>query len=79
MPIRKSGSAALDMAFVASGRSEAYWQRDVSYWDIAAGIILVKESGGFINDLNGGNDYLNKKEILATNSNINTEFIELIQ
>ena len=79
MPIRKSGSAALDMAFVASGRCEAYWQRDINYWDIAAGIILVKESGGFVNDLNGGNDYLSKKEILATNSNINTEFIELIK
>ena len=78
-PIRKSGSAALDMAFVASGRCEAYWQRDVNYWDIAAGIILVKESGGFINDLNGKNDYLSKKEILATNSNINTEFVELIK
>lgn len=79
VPIRKSGSAALDMAFVASGRCEAYWQRDINYWDIAAGIILVKESGGFVNDLNGGNDYLSKKEILATNSNINTEFIELIK
>ncbi len=79
VPIRKSGSAALDMAFVASGRCEAYWQRDINYWDIAAGIILVKESGGFVNDLSGGNDYLSKKEILATNSNINTEFVELIK
>ena len=79
VPIRKSGSAALDMAFVASGRCEAYWQRDINYWDVAAGIILVKESGGFVNDLNGGNDYLSKKEILATNSNINNEFIELIK
>ena len=78
-PIRKSGSAALDLAFVAAGRCEVFWQRDINYWDMAAGIILVKESGGFITDLKGGNNYLNKKEILATNSNINSEFVDLIK
>ena len=78
-PIRKSGSAALDLAFVAAGRCEVFWQKDINYWDMAAGIILVKESGGFITDLKGGNNYLNKKEILATNSNINSEFVDLIK
>ena len=46
--VRKLGSAALDMAYVASGRFDGYWQRELNYWDIAAGIIIVKEAGGFI-------------------------------
>ncbi len=47
-PIRKSGSAALDLAYVAAGRYDGSWQRELNYWDVAAGIILIKESGGFI-------------------------------
>ena len=53
-PIRKLGSASLDMAYVAAGRCDGFWQRNLSYWDIAAGIILVKEAGGFITDFSGG-------------------------
>ena len=52
--VRKSGSAALDIAYVASGRYDGYWHREINYWDIAAGIILVKESGGFVESLNSG-------------------------
>ena len=47
-PVRKFGSAALDMAYVACGRFDGYWQRELNYWDIAAGIIIVKEAGGFV-------------------------------
>ena len=50
-PIRKSGSAALDLDYVAAGRFDGSWQRELKYWDIAAGIIILKESGGFINNL----------------------------
>ena len=50
--IRNSGSAALDMAYVACGRYDAYFQKKVNLWDVAAGIILVKEAGGIINDIN---------------------------
>ena len=46
--VRKLGSAALDMAWVACGRFDGYWQRELNYWDIAAGIIILKEAGGFI-------------------------------
>ena len=46
--LRKFGSAALDMAYVACGRFDGYWQREVNYWDVAAGIIIVRESGGFV-------------------------------
>ena len=78
IPIRKFGSASLDMAYVAAGRCDGYWQRDLSYWDIAAGIILVKESGGFVTDFNGENRYIQNKTILVTNSKINEEMIEVL-
>ena len=78
IPIRKFGSASLDMAYVAAGRCDGYWQRDLSYWDIAAGIILVKESGGFVTDFDGENRYIQNKTILVTNSKINKEMIEVL-
>ena len=77
--IRKSGSAALDLAYVAAGRYDGYWQREINYWDIAAGIILVKESGGFVTDFNGDRKYLENKTILATNGKINNEMIEIFK
>ena len=78
IPVRKFGSASLDMAYVAAGRYDGYWQRDLSYWDIAAGIILVKESGGFVTDFNGENQYIENKTTLVTNSKINKEMIEVL-
>jgi len=79
IPIRKLGSAALDMAYVAAGRCDGFWQRNLNYWDIAAGIILVKESGGFITDFNGENKYIQNKTIIVTNSKINNEMIEVLK
>ena len=78
IPVRKLGSASLDMAYVAAGRYDGYWQRDLSYWDIAAGIILIKESGGFVSDFNGENEYVKNKTILVTNSKIDKEMIEVL-
>ena len=78
IPVRKLGSASLDMAYVAAGRYDGYWQRDLSYWDIAAGIILVKESGGFVSDFNGENEYIKNKTILVTNSKVDKEMIEVL-
>ena len=78
IPIRKLGSAALDMAYVAAGRCDGFWQRNLNYWDIAAGIILVKEAGGFVTDFSGNNRYVENKTILATNSRINKEMIEVL-
>ena len=79
IPIRKMGSASLDMAYVAAGRCDGFWQRNLQYWDIAAGIILVKEAGGFVTDFNGEFDYIENKTILVTNSRINKEMIELLK
>ncbi len=78
-PIRKMGSAALDMAYVAAGRFDGFWQRDLNYWDIAAGIILVKEAGGFVTDFNGEDKFIESKTILVTNSRINKEMIEILK
>ena len=79
VPIRKLGSASLDMAYVAAGRCDGFWQRNLNYWDIAAGIILVKEAGGFVTDFNGENEYIQNKTILATNAKINEEMIEVLK
>jgi len=76
--VRKFGSAALDMAYVACGRFDGYWQRELNYWDIAAGIIIIKEAGGFVDFFEEDANYPLKKNILASNSNINNELKDLI-
>ena len=78
LPIRKYGSAALDIAYVACGRFDGYWQRELNYWDIAAGIIILKEAGGFVDFFEANNEALIKKNILASNSNIHEELSSLI-
>ena len=74
IPIRKSGCAALDMAYVASGRYDGYFQNDLNLWDIAAGIILVKEAGGMINEINLNN--IENLNVIASSININNKFNE---
>ena len=76
--VRKFGSAALDMAYVACGRFDGYWQRELNYWDIAAGIVILKEAGGFIDFFEEDTNLPLKKNILASNSNIHDELEELI-
>ena len=76
--VRKFGSAALDMAYVACGRFDGYWQRELNYWDIAAGIIIIKEAGGFVDFFETDNDAPLKKNILASNSNIHKELSDLV-
>ena len=76
LSIRKSGSAALDMAYVASGRYDGYFQKNLNLWDIAAGIILVKEAGGIVNKI----DLEQKKNISVTaaSSTINQKMLDKI-
>ena len=76
--VRKFGSAALDMAYVACGRFDGYWQRELNYWDIAAGVIILREAGGFIDFFEDDISYPLKKNILASNSNIHEELRTLI-
>ena len=76
--IRKSGSAALDMAYVGAGRYDGYWQKELNYWDIAAGIIIVKESGGFVESKKWEEFGKEKVDIIASNSKIHKELIDLL-
>ncbi len=68
--VRRFGSAALDLAYVAAGRYEGFWEKGIKPWDIAAGIILVREAGGVITDYSGKKDMLSKGEVIAANVDI---------
>ena len=79
IPIRKFGSAALDIANVACGRFDGYWQWELSYWDIAAGIIILKEAGGYIEFLDVNEKNSLKRNIIASNSKIHQELKDAIK
>jgi myo-inositol-1(or 4)-monophosphatase len=77
--LRRYGAATLDLAWVAAGRLDAYWERDLSPWDLAAGSILVREAGGFISDLDGGDAILTKGNVVAGNETMHRELLRLLQ
>jgi myo-inositol-1(or 4)-monophosphatase len=74
--LRRTGSAALDLAYVASGRCEAFFEIGLSPWDIAAGGLLVSEAGGIITDFEGGKNYLSSGDIVAGNEAIHREILK---
>ena len=74
---RKSGSAALDMAYVAAGRYDGYFQNNLNLWDIAAGIVIIKEAGGIINEIDLSKN--NNINIRASNTSINEKMLEKIK
>jgi len=77
--VRRFGSAALDLAFVAAGRFDGYWERGPSKWDVAAGTLLVTEAGGAISDADGGADALNNHSILASNSELHPLILQRLK
>jgi len=77
--IRRSGSAALDLAYVAAGRYDGYWEKGVKPWDVAAGELLVKEAGGLVTDFSGGHDHLKKGEIVAANPKLVQALVKTIK
>jgi myo-inositol-1(or 4)-monophosphatase len=77
--IRRLGSAAIDLAYVAAGRLEGFFEYNLNPWDIAAGILIVKQAGGAVSDFAGGNNVLFGKELCASNGKIQSEMLELIQ
>jgi myo-inositol-1(or 4)-monophosphatase len=77
--VRRFGSAALDLAWVAAGRYDGYWERDLNAWDIAAGLLLVTEAGGKVTDADGGSDALTKGSICAGNLEIHPLLLERLQ
>ncbi len=76
--VRRLGSAAIDLAYVACGRFEGYFEFNLKIWDIAAGILIVQEAGGKVCDFSGGNDYLYGKELLAS-GNLQSPMLEVIR
>jgi myo-inositol-1(or 4)-monophosphatase len=77
--LRRSGAAALDLAWVAAGRFDAYWERSLSPWDMAAGIALVREAGGFVTDLEGREDMIKTGGILAANEDIHRQMLHALK
>ena len=77
--LRRFGAASLDLAWIAAGRFDAYWERDLSPWDMAAGMILVREAGGFVTDLDGGDGIMTKSQIAAGNDTMHHELIRLLR
>ncbi len=77
--VRRTGSCAIDLAFVAAGRFDAYWESGLNAWDLAAGIILVREAGGTITNLNNKSDILGSGSVLATNEALHRPLMNIIK
>ncbi|MCP8894225.1 inositol monophosphatase [Shinella daejeonensis] len=76
--LRRIGSAALDLAYVAAGRFDGFWERDLSSWDMAAGILLIREAGGFVTDLDGRSAMLDSGSIVAGNEQIHKALMDVL-
>ena len=75
--MRRGGSAALDLAYVACGRFDGFWEINLSPWDIAAGALLIREAGGRITDLWGKNHFLESGDVLASNKRIHPALVRI--
>ena len=77
--LRRTGSAAIDLAWAAAGRFDAFWERNLKPWDLAAGIVLVREAGGHVSDLEGGDDMLETGNILVANKQIHKSLLQKLK
>lgn len=77
--IRRAGAASLDMAYVAAGRYDAYWESGLGVWDFAAGVVMVKEAGGFVAPLQQGQNPLTSGAIIATNAQIHDKMVQSLR
>jgi myo-inositol-1(or 4)-monophosphatase len=76
--IRRFGAATLDFAWVAAGRYDGYWEADLKPWDVAAGVLMVREAGGFVTDFRGGDRIAERNEYLAANDVIHSKLHKLV-
>ena len=76
--VRRLGSASLDLAYVAAGRYEGFWEPSLFPWDIAAGLLLVREAGGLVGEIDGGTAVLASGNVLATNQRLNESLRTLL-
>jgi len=77
--LRRLGSAATDLAYVAAGRFEGFYEIGLSPWDVAAGSFLVQQAGGKVTDFNGGDDFIFGKSLVSSNGLVHAEMIEVIR
>ncbi|WP_334127644.1 inositol monophosphatase family protein [Sneathiella sp.] len=77
--VRRFGAASLDLAYVAAGRYDGFWERNLQEWDIAAGIIIAREAGALVSQLDGGEKMLEKGDILATNPGVNSAMLDIFR
>src|SRR5215470_958769 len=77
--LRRFGAAALDLAWVAAGRFDAFWERDLSPWDMAAGLLMVREAGGFATDLDGGDGLFAKRQVIAGNEFLHKALLQVLK
>jgi myo-inositol-1(or 4)-monophosphatase len=77
--VRRAGAAALDLAYVACGRLDAFWEMGLSRWDMAAGALLIQEAGGLVGDLQGGPGYLERGEIAAATPKVMPQLLEALR
>lgn len=77
--IRRAGSAALDLAYVAAGRLDGFWELGLNPWDMAAGALLIEEAGGFISDFAGGKNFMQSGNVIAANPKVHKAMLEKIQ
>ena len=77
--LRRGGSAALDLAYVAAGRVDAYWELGLQKWDLAAGILLIEEAGGVVSDFTGGENHIEHGNLVAGNFNIHQQLLNQIK
>ncbi|MER8564740.1 inositol monophosphatase [Mesorhizobium sp. M0924] len=77
--VRRLGSAALDLAYVAAGRMDGFWETGLSAWDIAAGLLLIREAGGFVSDMDGGQDMLEAGSLVAGNEVIQRALLKAVK
>jgi myo-inositol-1(or 4)-monophosphatase len=77
--VRRFGAAALDLAYVAAGRLDGFWEFGLSPWDIAAGTLLVREAGGYVSDLSGGQTMMMSGDILAANDHLHLPLAAMIR
>jgi myo-inositol-1(or 4)-monophosphatase len=77
--IRRPGSAALDLAWLAAGRTDGFWEFNLNAWDIAAGALIVREAGGIVTDFYGSDGYLESGDILAASPKVFPEMLKIIE
>jgi myo-inositol-1(or 4)-monophosphatase len=77
--MRRPGAASLDLAYVAAGRLDGFWEFGLSPWDIAAGTLMIQEAGGFVTDLDGNSNYLKTGDLVAGTPKVHAPLLQIVQ